>query len=204
MSNCVGCSTAICSGSRRRLATPSSQHINTVLLEVMNSIVPADKQLDIGILLNSFICLPCFRWMEKIVKLRRDSQQAFHTACIKARHALPYFPGSAPPHPRLGQSPPPSVGVSSAGASQSSVQSGGSSAGVSLQPVQSSVQSSVSPGQCGQVCNLLLVCLFSQCGQVCNLLLVCLFHQCGQVKRVGKTIGVLGDLLKNFDKQRCS
>lgn len=91
MDNCVGCSGVLTKGTRRRLSTPASLHVRSILLEVLHAIIPINRRLDVGNL-ECFVCVPCFRSLEKILKLRKDLDKAFQGAYDKAKHSLPYLP----------------------------------------------------------------------------------------------------------------
>lgn len=93
MTNCAGCSIILssASGTRRRLSTDSSQHVKSVLTEVLDRIAPHNESVTVSMLEKYFVCVPCFRSLERISKLRKDLEKAFQGACDKAELALPFI-----------------------------------------------------------------------------------------------------------------
>lgn len=91
---CIACSTAITEvvKDRRKLSSISSQQVVTVLTEVINEVIPDDKCVDPVMLLKSYVCKSCFRYMERTLKLRADALHAFQDACERAKNALPHIP----------------------------------------------------------------------------------------------------------------
>ena len=74
------------------LMTPSSQHIDGIVAEVLEEVTPVGRCVNTGLLRNCYICRPCFRAMERIIKLRKDSLTSFQDLCNNARNAVHFLP----------------------------------------------------------------------------------------------------------------
>ncbi len=70
------------------LMTPSSQHIDGIVAEVLEEVIPVGRRSNTGLLKKCYICRPCFRSMERIIKLRNDSLRSFQELCNNARSAV--------------------------------------------------------------------------------------------------------------------
>lgn len=91
--HCVLCSLNLTtSRTRRKLTTPSSQHITNVTAEVLGQVIPVDKRVNTAMLQECYTCRICFSSMEKILKLRENSLKSFEDACNKARGAVRLVP----------------------------------------------------------------------------------------------------------------
>ena len=66
---------------------------------------------------DCFVCIPCFRGLEKISKVRKDLEIAFQGACDRAKLSLPLITGTVsntaaadelvPPDPQVQPDDPP-------------------------------------------------------------------------------------------------
>ena len=91
--NCITCSVDITtSRTRRLLMTPSSKHIDGVVAEVLEKVIPVGRRINTGLLRNCYICRLCFRSMEKIMKLRDDAIKSFQELCDNAKSAVRFLP----------------------------------------------------------------------------------------------------------------
>ena len=75
-------------GSRRLL----SKQVLPVLLDTVKDVVGKDVRLETEKLTGSFVCIPCFREMEKLKKLEEQLKNARERLTANVRKAMPYLP----------------------------------------------------------------------------------------------------------------
>ena len=73
---CVLCSEDITANRVKRKLTGSVANIVGVLVELFEEVLPSGCTLDQSKLHNYYVCRPCFRTMETILKLREEESSA--------------------------------------------------------------------------------------------------------------------------------
>ena len=89
---CVGCAEDITASRIKRKLTGGVANVVGIIVEIFEEVLPVGSTLDTCKLLNSYVCRPCFRSMERILKLREEGASAFRDACNKARGSIHCIP----------------------------------------------------------------------------------------------------------------
>ena len=88
---CRVCRRHYCSRIKRKL-TGGVANIVGIIVEIFEEVLPVGSTLDTYKLLNSYVCRPYFRSMERILKLREEGASAFRDACNMARGSIHCIP----------------------------------------------------------------------------------------------------------------
>lgn len=89
---CVLCTEDITASRIKRKLTGAVASVVAILVEVFEEVLPVGCKVDPSKLQKSYVCRPCFRSMERILKLREDGASAFRDACNKARGSIHSIP----------------------------------------------------------------------------------------------------------------